>query len=230
MRASLLLLGILTLAGCASQSGPAGTASPSSVLGDLFSADPKLLGTRWVWVDSSTASGRQPAPRTGIYLLDFSSAQFVRVTADCNRGSAKYTLDGKAFKAGPVALTRMACAPGGQAGRFTAELARAERAEIRDGELLLSQTAATASTMRFLALQSKRYECAGKLKFGLVDLPGKDVALEFDGRYYRAAAVAVASGVAYEGQGVRFHGKGDEAMLDLGEQALRGCKLQPGKS
>ncbi|MGQ5525531.1 META domain-containing protein [Chitinimonas sp. PSY-7] len=235
-RSLSLLLGIMTLAGCASflgshtkeQPGASSTASLPS-LTDLFSSGPKLLGTRWVWVETTTPSSRVVAPSSGMYLLDFGTEGFIRLTADCNRGSAKYTLDGKDFKAGQAALTRASCPPGGQGNRFTADLGKTERAEISDGELLLSMPANTG-VMRFAPLKSNRYLCANKLKFGLVDLPGKDVAIEFDGRFFRAVQVTTASGVAYEGERVRFQSKGDDAMLDLGEQALRNCKVQKAKT
>ncbi|PHV13140.1 META domain-containing protein [Chitinimonas sp. BJB300] len=236
MRRHLYLSALLVLAGCASnpfskQAVPPGASSTSSLpsLGELFSSGPKLVGSRWVWVETKTPSAKLAAPSTGMYLLDFGTEGFIRLTVDCNRGSAKYTLDGKDFKAGQAALTRMNCAPGGLSSRFTADLGKAERAELSEGNLLLSLPANTG-VMRFAPLKSSRYVCTNKLKFGLVNLPGSDVAIEFDGRFFRAAQVASGVGMTYEGEGVRFQKKGDEAMLDLGEQALRNCRLLAAKS
>ncbi|GAB3267015.1 META domain-containing protein [Chitinimonas naiadis] len=228
----LLLLTMLVIAGCATSTGGGGSSSTTNsgqttLLGAL-SGGPKLVGTRWAWAETTTPSGRLVAPRTGLYLLDFAGDGYVRVTADCNRGSAKYALDGKKLTMGQVATTRMACPPGGQGSRFTADLGRAVQATTADTDLLLSLPAETA-VMRFAPLKQNRYVCQGGLKFSLTELPGPDVAIEFDGRYVRAAQTTSASGVIYEAPGLRFQGKGPEAMLDMGELSLRNCKLVANK-
>lgn len=223
-----LLASLLILGGCATTPSPQGTSeskpAPSSGLSGLLSGTPKLAGTRWAWIDTSSAAGRTPAPRTGLYLLDFAGEGYVKVTADCNRGSAKYSQDGKQLTMGPVALTKMACPSGGQGGRFSTDLGRMAQLGFVESNLQLS-TAGEGTVMRFAPLKLSRYICQGGLKFSLVDLPGSDVAIEFDGRFMRAGQVNAASGVAYEATGLRFQGKGSEAMLDMGELSLRNCRL-----
>ena len=60
-------------------------------------------------------------------------------TTGCNRFSASYTVDGDALELGPIAATRIACAP--PAGEIeTAYLAALERVaawRVEDGELVL---------------------------------------------------------------------------------------------
>ncbi|HEY9102129.1 META domain-containing protein [Chitinimonas sp.] len=224
-----LLAALLILAGCATTPSGQGTgeskpAPASGGLGSLFSGTPKLAGTRWAWIETSTAAGRTPAPRTGLYLLDFAGEGYVRVTADCNRGSAKYSQDGKQLAMGPVALTKMACPGGGQGGRFSTDLSHMVQLGFVENNLQLS-AAGEGTIMRFAPLKLSRYTCQGGLKFSLVDLPGSDVAIEFDGRFVRAGQVSAASGVAYEAPNLRFQGKGGEAMLDMGELSLRNCRL-----
>lgn len=222
-----LLTALLLLAGCAT--APVSTVpAPATPAETPPAATPqpgqRLTGTRWVWFETVSGGSRLAAPKTGMYLLDFGANGFIRVTADCNRGSARYKYDSGKLEVSPAALTRMACPPGGQGARFAADLDRAESARLDGGMLALGLPGGGA--MRLAPLKSSRYECDGGLRFGLVDLPGDDAAVEFDGRYFRAARVQSALGVAYEGTGVRFAGKGDEAQLDLGEQNLRGCKVK----
>ena len=71
------------------------------------------------------------------YTLLFDPGGKVDVRADCNRGSATYTLDGGALRIGPIALTRMACTPGSRDAEFLGELKVVSGQLFRGTDLVL---------------------------------------------------------------------------------------------
>ncbi len=93
--------------------------------------DAVLTGTVWSWQGTLMSDDKRIVPEAADrYTLLFDPGGMVSVRADCNRGSGTYTLNGNALSFGPIALTRMMCAPGyarrripqGPAGRFPRHL------------------------------------------------------------------------------------------------------------
>jgi heat shock protein HslJ len=94
----------------------------------------ELVGTTW---RAETIAGR-PVMDDAASILTFVSAERVAGLAGCNRYSGSLRVADGRVAVGPLAATRMACAPAlmDQESRFLATLGRAERITL-DGPFLL---------------------------------------------------------------------------------------------
>ncbi|MDV7242176.1 MULTISPECIES: META domain-containing protein [Rhodococcus] len=99
MRATAIVLGLLTFASLTSCGGDAPTAAPDPV------------GRTFV----STSVEGDPIPGGGPLVLGFTDPGRLSFDAGCNQGSADVDLSGGKVVAGPLAMTLMAC-PGEAAG------------------------------------------------------------------------------------------------------------------
>lgn len=121
----LAAVGVLVLAGCGGDGGPASTASPSA---------PALTGTQWVLDEAGPAA--QGASVTA--SLRFDGGQ-VNGSDGCNTLAGPYTVDGAALRIGPLAGTQRACVGPADAVAATVQagLTATRRYAIADGVLTL---------------------------------------------------------------------------------------------
>jgi heat shock protein HslJ len=98
----------------------------------------ELIGTTW---RAETIAGR-PVMDNAASTLTFVSAEKIAGLAGCNRYSGPLRVEGGRVRVGPLAATRMACAPAlmDQEARFLATLQRVERIARDRSFLLLRST------------------------------------------------------------------------------------------
>lgn len=148
-RATILLL---SAAACAPKEAPppAADSTPTPAAAPVAATMPlptSPVGS-WRWVSTVTPVETVQAPATGQYtiVLTDSSAHGV---ADCNRMTGKVTFTDKQLSFGPMAITRMACPPGGLGGRYLRFLNGAAGWFFRDDTLFVDQKV-DSGTMRFV--------------------------------------------------------------------------------
>jgi heat shock protein HslJ len=138
-------------AGLAPASAPAFVPA-NSVPPTITNASNELVGPVWQWERTQQGSGSAITPEApDRYTLAFQAGGRVNVRADCNRGSGSVEVTGSQMKFGPVALTKMACPPGGKDMEFLGALARTTSYALdRDG---LALVLPDGGSMRFRAAQ-----------------------------------------------------------------------------
>jgi heat shock protein HslJ len=162
-RALLATAMTLLLAACATPAGlpptevpppafPPGPPPPPMTERDAPVAAPALVGPVWAWQhtlmndDSRTVPG---APDR--YTLQFRPDGRVDVRADCNRGGGSYTQQERRLSFGPIALTRMQCAPGSNDAAFLKGLPEIT-SFLFAGDLLVLELKYDSGSMQFRAL------------------------------------------------------------------------------
>jgi heat shock protein HslJ len=103
------------------------------------SAGPSLTQGVWLWTrteynDDSVL--RSPDPNA--YTLAFMSDGRLAIRADCNTGSATYTVDGSSLTIQPGVMTLAACPPGSQDGPFLRDLAQVVTYVFNGPQLVLN--------------------------------------------------------------------------------------------
>jgi len=130
-----LAVAVVANAGC-SKSAPEGT-SPM----------PSPVGVEWRLVSiGGTPAGTGASGQPATLRLDETSGR-ASGYAGCNQFSGSYTLSGSSLSFGPLAMTRMACAQGGELeSRYTMALGQATAwkmtstgLELRKGSTLLAK-------------------------------------------------------------------------------------------
>jgi heat shock protein HslJ len=107
------------------------------------------VGIVWAWQSAQFADGRRIAVAASErYTIEFSPDGTLRVRADCNRGSARYAVDGVRLSIGPVATTKKGCADDSHDRDFVAALEHVRGFRGDDRELVLT-LAASGSWMHF---------------------------------------------------------------------------------
>ena len=107
---------------------------PMAVAGDAL-----LTETLWSWKETVMSGNKRITPdASDRYTLLFQPGGMVSVRADCNRGSATYTLNGASLSLGPVALTRAMCPPGSRDTEFLAGLSAVSGQVFRGNDLTLT--------------------------------------------------------------------------------------------
>jgi heat shock protein HslJ len=97
-----------------------------------------IVGTRWQLV-TIQGIGR-PAVAVADparYQVEFDGNDRITVRADCNSCGGRYSLNSPQLRVGPLACTRVACAPGSLDQTFTAALSDATTVAIEDGQLAI---------------------------------------------------------------------------------------------
>ncbi|AWK72495.1 META domain-containing protein [Rhodococcus oxybenzonivorans] len=132
MRATAIVLGLLTFAALTSCGGDAPTSAP----------DP--AGRTFV----STSVEGDPIPGGGPLVMGFKDPGRLSVDAGCNQGSADIDLSGGKMVAGPLAMTLMAC-PGEAAGAdaWVAALLDAQPSWTLGGDTLRLTTPTVSVTL-----------------------------------------------------------------------------------
>ncbi|HVP29746.1 MAG TPA: META domain-containing protein [Myxococcota bacterium] len=113
--------------------------APGGGTNGAAASEPSPIGVVWQlqrirYADVEFVEPDDPAK----YTLELGDDRRAAVRADCNRGSAAYTLDGSGLSFGPMAMTLAACPPGSLGQRYAMALASAVSYTIRDGMLRIS--------------------------------------------------------------------------------------------
>lgn len=121
---------------------------------------PKLTGTTWEWMGTTTPTEQLTAPNPTDYWIEFNADGTAAIRADCNNVIASYTADegSLTIELGPSTL--VACGPTSLDQQFLAGLSSASRYFFEAGELYI-ELGADAGTMRFRPIDE-------------VDLPAPD--------------------------------------------------------
>jgi heat shock protein HslJ len=132
----------LALASCA-PADPGAPRMPGSVNAPpppmAAAGDALLTETLWSWKETVMSGNKSITPDApDRYTLLFQPGGKVSVRADCNRGSASYTLNGGSLSFGPIALTRAMCPSGSKDTEFLAGLAAVSGQLFRGNELTLA--------------------------------------------------------------------------------------------
>ena len=150
-RPSVALLALLLASCAATDSGPPtlpgyvnAPPPPMAAAGDSL-----LTNTVWSWQGTQMKDGTRIVPdKPDRYTLNFQPGGQVAVTADCNRGSSSYLLNGSQLSFGVVALTKMMCPPGSRDTEFLKELASVAGQNFNGTDLVLGLQG-DAGSMRF---------------------------------------------------------------------------------
>ena len=108
-----------------------------------------LTNQEWQWTAfTDPVNGAQEIATPAKYVVSFLPSGTVRVTADCNRGAGRYTVDDASISIAVQAMTRAQCPPGSLSTQFVQNLGAARVWFVQDGDLFLDLFA-DSGTMRF---------------------------------------------------------------------------------
>jgi heat shock protein HslJ len=126
--APLVALGLALAACAAAPSGgePARTGSPGAATGKL-----------WQWERTVTPVETIGSTAPERYTLELGADGRAAIRADCNRGSGSYRIGEGTIAFGPIATTRMACAPGSLDARYLRDLQLATSFFVERGKLFV---------------------------------------------------------------------------------------------
>ena len=149
----LALIGVL-VAGCgpgqpeSTSQAPAPATNGANLPSDA-SLPPDVADVTWQWVSFTTPVEQVNVDAPERYTIRFEPDGRVAVRADCNRGTARYSVSAdRRIALQPMALTRAMCAPGSLSDRFVKEVGRATSYFLKDGDLFLSLPI-DSGTLRF---------------------------------------------------------------------------------
>lgn len=135
------------IAACSKGAKPEAPASPPLRPSAAVSQAASPVGS-WRWVSIVTPVETIQAPATGEYTLVIGDSTATGM-ADCNRMTGKATWTDNRLTMGPMAMTRMACPPGGLGDRYAKFLGGAAGWFFRTDTLFVD-LAMDSGTMRFV--------------------------------------------------------------------------------
>ena len=146
-RTSLLLLALVTLAGCSSP--PPRRDVDSTATKTLPAPAGDLVGHPWNWVATQTPEELLAPADPSLYTVQFFADSSTALRADCNRGRSTFstTADG-GLTIPPGALTRAMCPPGSLDTKYLSQLANTAHWFLR-GDTLYIDLRMDSGTMRF---------------------------------------------------------------------------------
>ncbi len=103
----------------------------------------------WQWEGLISSTEKVTVSQPERYKLQLQAGGKAQVLADCNRGQASYSFDGRSFSIKIIGLTRAACAADSLSGRYLKALEAAVGQRIR-GENLFLDLPADGGTMKFV--------------------------------------------------------------------------------
>ena len=103
----------------------------------------------WQWESLVSSAGKVAVNQPERYKLQLQAGGKAQVLADCNRGQASYSLDGRSFSIKISGVTRAACPAGSLSGRYLKALQTAVGQRVR-GENLFLDLPADGGTMKFV--------------------------------------------------------------------------------
>jgi heat shock protein HslJ len=103
----------------------------------------------WRWESLISSAEKVAVIQPERYKLQLQAGGKAQVLADCNRGQASYSFDGRSFKIRVTGITRAACPAGSLSGRYLKALEAAVGLRVR-GENLFLDLPADGGTMKFV--------------------------------------------------------------------------------
>ena len=103
----------------------------------------------WQWESLISSAEKVAVNQPERYKLQLQADGKAQVLADCNRGQASYSFDGRSFSIRIIGVTRAACPPGSLSGRFLTALEAAVGQRVRSENLFLDLPA-DGGTMKFV--------------------------------------------------------------------------------
>jgi heat shock protein HslJ len=215
----------------ASSTGSSGSAdaaraasSGGLIAADSPMADPPIVGTTWHWFRTLDPERSWEASDPTRYTLTLGADGRASVRADCNRGTATYTLRDGRLEFGALGTTKMNCVDSkGLDGRYLQQLAGIRLVGTTAG-MLRADLYADAGTMFFVAEPDATYgayRCEGGR--GAWAVYTQDRARVVIGPDTLDLPLAIsASGARYALGEVVWWAKGDGAFLEKGGVRLLG--------
>jgi heat shock protein HslJ len=143
--AGLLILAIIALPSDVAGAGTT-TGGPAS---DAPALPTDVLDVTWQWVWFGDGKEQFDVDKPEQYTVQFSSDGTVAIQADCNRGTATFTLGpDRQITLSPVATTLMLCPEGSLDGRFVGTLDRVRTYFEMEGDFFL-EVPLDSGTLRF---------------------------------------------------------------------------------
>jgi heat shock protein HslJ len=103
----------------------------------------------WQWESLISSAEKVAVNQPERYMLQLQAGGKAQVLADCNRGQASYSSDGRSFNIRITGVTRAACPPGSLSGRYLKALETAVGQRVR-GENLFLDLPADGGSMKFV--------------------------------------------------------------------------------
>ena len=103
----------------------------------------------WQWDSLISSAEKVAVNQPERYKLQLQAGGKAQVVADCNRGQASYSFDGRSFSIKITGITRAACSAGSLSGRYLKVLETAVGQRVK-GENLFLDLPADGGTMKFV--------------------------------------------------------------------------------
>ena len=103
----------------------------------------------WQWESLISSAEKVAVNQPERYKLQLQAGGKAQVLADCNRGQASYSFDGRSFKIRITGMTRAACPAGSLSERYLKALEAAVVQRVK-GEILFLDLPADGGTMKFV--------------------------------------------------------------------------------
>lgn len=204
--------------------------TPVAPPGGRIAADPPIVGTTWHWFRTLDPERSWEAPDPTRYTLTLGADGRAIVRADCNRGTATYTLRDGQLEFGAIGTTKMNCVDSkGLDGRYLQQLAGIRLVGTTAG-MLRADLYADAGTMFFVAEPDAiygAYRCEGGRRAWAVYTQDRARVVIGPDTFDLPLAIS-ASGARYALGEVVWWAKGDDAFLEKGGVRLLGdCVRTP---
>jgi heat shock protein HslJ len=147
--AALVMLAFLAASGDATGADTtAGEPAPDAAASS-YTLPAEVLDTTWQWIWYGDGKEQFDVDKPEQYTVQFSSDGTVAIQADCNRGTATFTLGpDRQITLSPVATTLMLCPEGSLDGRFVGTLDRVRTYFEMEGDFFL-EVPLDSGTLRF---------------------------------------------------------------------------------
>ena len=140
----VVLIAAYSLSACGPNLGAKSTGSPT----DQSDGEPVLTGKVWKWMGFTDPLQSFQIDQPERYTIQFNSDGSMNIKADCNSGTAEFTLDGNSIRIEPGRMTLMACDPTSHSDKFLQYL-NAAAIYFFKGEELFIDLKMDGGTMRF---------------------------------------------------------------------------------
>jgi heat shock protein HslJ len=226
--AALALVSVVAaaLAGCAMLPSAPST-GPASGPGPLQPAGPppKLAGSSWYWLGTTTPAGLVTPADPGAFNLEFLDGDQLAVQLDCNTGGATWRQTGATMTIGPVRSTRKACPAPSEADRFGRQLPLVRGARLALGLLELDLgEAGTMVLARDPEWRLRAFDCPNGVAPLRVAFGRENAVVHWRDASWRMTRQATASGTRYGSDTAILFSRGNEASLvSEGRQVAGPC-------
>ncbi|MDQ8023461.1 MAG: hypothetical protein REI94_16605 [Moraxellaceae bacterium] len=189
--------------------------------------------TVWYWLGSATLANSVTIADPSLYSLELKGSRVLMRTealirADCNRGTAKSDTshEGRIWIE-KIALSRAACPPGSQNGRYIEDLELLAQAEVRGPVMRAEQT--QIGNVSYFSRDPKTrmvvYRCAGTADLPVALINGDTLRLWSSEGFEVLTRNTSASGELFAGTSTSFHSKGREAVIERnGVKVFSDCR------